>query len=225
MNRVLKYKYLPRRKHMMLSDIMTTIVEEFLPALHYKYIYQNFKQSDMYRSYNPAVVPSYLQGRPKATILHCLHRQAKSNKFTEEDVYSSEEEGKFTVQGKSTTYTTDFGVASEEPSCSCKDWIKHRIPCKHFFAVFRLYPEWCWERLPSAYLRSPYLSLDTAAVEQYVNKHDLPDQEMGTASSALTDSPGEESACLESSKEETTFDEIPRKVFILLLNITYTLHS
>ena len=221
LNRVLKYKYLPRRKHMMLSDIMTTIIEEFLPALHHKYIYQNFKQSDMYRTYNPAVVPSYLQGRPKATILHCLHRQAKSNAFTERDVCSLEE-GKFTVRG---TYMTDFGVASGEPSCSCKDWIKHKIPCKHFFAVFRLHPEWSWERLPSQYLRSPYLTLDTAAVEQYVNKQDLPDQEMDTAGSGRDEhSPGEELTHLELSKNETIFDEIPRKVFIIILN-TYILNN
>ena len=170
-----------------------------------------------------AVVPSYLRGCPKATILHCLHRQAKSNAFTEIDVCSSEEEERFRVRGTSTTHTTDIGVASKEPSCSCKDWIKHRIPCKHFFAVFRLHPEWSWERLPSEYLRSPYLSLDTAAVEQYVSKHELhvpvPDQEMHTADSdrdeALADGPGE-LADLELSQNETTFDEIPRKVFIII---------
>ena len=150
MNRALKYKYLPRRKHMTLSHIISTITEEFLPALHHKYIYHNFKQSDLYRSYNPAVVPAFLQGRPKATILHCLHRQAKSNTLTERDV-TSLEDGKFKVKGK-TVHTVDFGMSVGEPSCSCKDWLKHRIPCKHFFAVFRIHPEWSWEQFPQAYI-------------------------------------------------------------------------
>ena len=59
---------------MILSHIIKTIIEEFIPVLHYKYVYKNFKQSNLYRSYNSAVVPVYLQGHPKATILHCLHR-------------------------------------------------------------------------------------------------------------------------------------------------------
>ena len=66
---------------MTLSHIISNITNQFLPALQYKYVFRNFKQSDLYRSYNPSVVPSYLQGRPKQTILHCLHRQASSNKF------------------------------------------------------------------------------------------------------------------------------------------------
>ena len=70
---------------MNLSNMIYTIVEDFIPALYYKYVYQNFKESNLYRSYNPAAVPSYLQGRPKSTVLHCLHRKACSNKITDYD--------------------------------------------------------------------------------------------------------------------------------------------
>ena len=188
---------------MTLSDIMTTIIEEFLPALHNKYIYQNFKQSGMYRTYNPAIVPDYLQGRPKATILHCLHRQAKSNAIADADVSSLEDKGRFSVKGKgSIVHTTDFGVTSGEPSCSCKDWLNHKIPCKHFFAIFRLHPDWSWDRLPTEYLNSPYLTLDTAAVEQYVN---TAQQEVETAG---MDSRGQ----TDGEQNETQFQEIPQKV-------------
>ena len=48
--------------------------------------FKNFKQSDLYRSHNPSIVPDYVQGRPKQTILHCLHRPASSNKFASSDV-------------------------------------------------------------------------------------------------------------------------------------------
>ena len=48
LNRLLKYQYLPRKRKMTLSNIICTIIEQFIPALHYKYIYQNFKQSDLY---------------------------------------------------------------------------------------------------------------------------------------------------------------------------------
>ena len=27
-------------------------------------------------------------------------------------------------------------ISSDKPSCTCPDWLKTEIPCKHFFAVF-----------------------------------------------------------------------------------------
>ena len=58
LNKLFKYKYL---KHMTFSHIISSITNELLPVVHYKYVFKNFKQSDLYRSYNPAVVPEYLQ--------------------------------------------------------------------------------------------------------------------------------------------------------------------
>ena len=80
---LLKYKV---PKHMTLSHIVNNITDQFLPALHHKYEFKNFKQFDFYRSYKPSVVPNYLQGRLKETILHCVHGQASSNKFVKKDV-------------------------------------------------------------------------------------------------------------------------------------------
>ena len=37
MNKLLKYKFLPRQKHLSLLYIITKLVEEFVPALYYKY--------------------------------------------------------------------------------------------------------------------------------------------------------------------------------------------
>ena len=34
------------------------------------------------------------------------------------------------------------------------------MPCKHFLAVMRLYPEWSWLGLPSQYLDSPFFNTD-----------------------------------------------------------------
>ena len=222
MNRALKYKYLPRQKHMTLSHIITNIMEEFLPALHHKYVYQNFKQSNLYRTYNPAVVPHFLQGCPKATILHCLHRQAKSNAFKEGDIRNLEDEGRFEEEGKATTHTVDFGISVGEPACACKDWAQNRIPCKHFFGVFRFCPQWGWERLSETYLQSSYLSLDENAEHQYVLDSKQPDLQQasctpelceGQSVTPLPDAPpaaGKQDQ--QSEQNRTTVDQIPRKV-------------
>ena len=54
------------------------------------------------------------------------------------------------------------------PSCSCKDWKKWHLPCKHFFAVFRLKEaQWGWNALPQEYLNSAYLSTDNDATDAY----------------------------------------------------------
>ena len=65
----------------------------------------------------------------------------------------------------------NFGIVSQEkmPSCTCKDWLRHHIPCKHFFAVFAHRPDWPWERLPSTYQNSAYVSMDTLALKKHFN--------------------------------------------------------
>ena len=69
-NKSLKYKFLPR-KPLSLSRVATVIIEEFLPEQQHKYLFLNFLMDSTYRAYNTHV-PSYLQGRLKKIILHCL---------------------------------------------------------------------------------------------------------------------------------------------------------
>jgi hypothetical protein len=61
-------------------------------------------------------------------------------------------------------YTVLFGSDSSDPaippSCDCFDWERHRLPCKHFFAIFKNYPSWSFEKLPTSYTDSPFLTVD-----------------------------------------------------------------
>ena len=61
-------------------------MEEFVPALHYKYVLSNFKQTSLNSIYDPKILPSYLQGRSKAVVLPSFHRKAKAMKFIESDI-------------------------------------------------------------------------------------------------------------------------------------------
>ena len=167
-NKILKYNYLPRRKHLTLSGLVSVLIEEFVPDIHHKYMFQNYQMSPTYRSYND-IVPQYLHGCPRPTILHCLERKSNSRKFNSEDILSKDtEKGVFTIQGSSGyIYTVNFGNDSLLPSCSCSDWTKWQLPCKHFFAVFRLVPEWSWESLPESYRKSAYLSTNHTSLPEY----------------------------------------------------------
>ena len=171
-NKLLKYNYLPHGKRKLtLSNIITIIVEQFLPSCKQKYLFQNYKQSSLYRSYKD-FVPDYLHNKPHAVIRHCLDRKSKGVKYAAHDVHDVDaERGIFEIDRvKGGSHTVDFkgGSSSQDlPSCTCKDWTKHRIPCKHFFAVFTHRQQWQWEQLPNVYKTSAYVSMDTLTIDKH----------------------------------------------------------
>lgn len=154
MNRILKYSFMPKRKSFTLSALVTQLTERFLPDLHRNYVMQNLKSSEMYRSYNN-FVPEYLRGRPRSVILHCLDRKSHGNKYDKDDIIPTEKPGAFKVMKRGNSKHT---VDVLTPSCTCKDWVRWHIPCKHFFAVFGTQTEWGWAALPKSYTESPYHS-------------------------------------------------------------------
>ena len=168
LNKVLKYSFLPKKNSLLLSRVVSLIIDDFLPLSYQKYLFQNYRQSTQYRSYK-SFVPDYLCGRPRSTILHCLERKTKALKYSLCDTSVIDlENGKFTVKGtKSKIHTIDFGTGNEDhmPSCTCQDWTQWHMPCKHFFGIFNLYPQWGWYQLPNEYLNSAYLSTDTDALQ------------------------------------------------------------
>ena len=158
-NKLLKNSYLPRRKNITISRLATVLYEEFIPDIYHKYLFLNYKTSSSYRTYND-FVPSYLHGRPRQVILHCLERKSSSRKHDQSDIISQDTiVGVFTIKGSSNKlHTVNFGTATGEPSCTCPDWIQWRIPCKHFFAVFKFFEKWGWESLPEQYKCQPHIS-------------------------------------------------------------------
>ena len=45
--------------------------------------------------------------------------------------------------------------------CSCPYFTKRSIPCKHIFAVFKLFPQqWSWDDLPLHLTNSAYMTFD-----------------------------------------------------------------
>ena len=71
-------------------------------------------------------------------IVHCLDRRSNSQKFCDEDILTRDTSGGlFTLQSSIKIHTIDFGLVSDKPSCTCADWVRWNIPCKHFFTIFR----------------------------------------------------------------------------------------
>ncbi len=174
LNRALKYAYLPRKTSLTLTRIACLIVDQFLPDMYQNYVFQNFKQLNIYRLPS-AAIPLYLQGRPPSVVKHCLVRKTRSNKFTRDAVEDTDKPGVFHIIKDAGRHTVNFGCADGMPACSCKDWTKWHIPCKHFFAVFRWRPNWSWNALPQQYRDSAYLSTDNAAIGEYLTAQGVRD--------------------------------------------------
>ena len=124
----------------------------------------------MYRLYHSHSL-SYLHDRPKSDTIHCLDRQTNSSKILADNIHDVDSKnGVFEVEKPyGSKHRVDFGISSSEPmpSCTCKDWLRHHIPCKHFFAIFTHQSVWQWNKLPQTYLQSAYLSTDTQALQNY----------------------------------------------------------
>ena len=169
MNKLLKYSYLPKGKNITLTQLVTVLVEEFLPEMLQKYQKENFAMSESYRSYNE-FVPKYLQGRPRSVILHCISRIRKAERFTKEAVHQIDTSGQFRIKSASgKQHTVKFVSDDNMPQCTCKDWTRWHIPCKHFFAVFHYFPNWGWASLPKEYLENEYLSADSTVLTNSSN--------------------------------------------------------
>ena len=166
MNKTLKYNYLPKGKNITLSHLVTILVEDFLPEAFQKYQKENFAMTESYRTYNQ-FVPDYLRGRPRKVILHCLSRKQKAAKFTKESIKMADQPGMFIVNSASgKEHKVQFVADDNMPQCTCKDWIRWHIPCKHFQAVFTHFSQWGWASLPKSYLESEYISIDPVALCQ-----------------------------------------------------------
>ena len=166
-NKLFKYSFLPRSKaKATLSYVISIIVNDYLPSCKQKYLFQNYQQLSQYRSYKDTV-PSYLHDRPRSVILHCLNRKAKGERIPAHYVHDVNETiGVFEVEKESgSKKTVNFGCNNDDiPSCTCKDWQRFHLPCKHFFAIFYHRSEWKWDQLPRSYLQSAYLSVDCDAL-------------------------------------------------------------
>ena len=104
-----------------------------------------------------------MKNRPRNFVSHCLRRLSTAEEISPNDVVSLDPvSGLFRVKShlSSEWYNVSFGDSTKMPTCSCQDWQSSFMPCKHFLAVMRLYPEWSWHRLPSQYLDSPFFNTD-----------------------------------------------------------------
>ena len=164
LNEDLKYDELVGWKNCTLSELLTIVIESFLPKLYEKYVELNVKFTSGYKKYQESI-PESLHNRPRFIVQNMLEKMSKVTSSMISSVKVLTEGRIFEVQSESVTsdlkakYIVDFGNINEICSCTCRGFIRDRLPCKHFFAVidagYRTF-----EQLSPLPLKHPLMTLD-----------------------------------------------------------------
>lgn len=133
----------------------------------YRYEEQNVRCLDGIRCYS-AAVPTFLKNRPQRFVSHCLQRIPPAAATPVTDIVS-DGLGQFSVTSGDSDKTYVVVLQSPHnanlPSCSCYDWCRHHLPCKHMLAVvMKSSLSGGWDALPVAYRNHPLFTLDPAIV-------------------------------------------------------------
>lgn len=107
-------------------------------------------------------VDEWMRGRPHELIKHCLHQKSLAELSDTADI-EMVDFGHFQIRyydPSTDDYDVYFGNEENMPYCTCRSWKSSAYLCKHFFLIFKGFPEWNWESVSSLYRNSPLLNLD-----------------------------------------------------------------
>jgi len=121
----------------------------------FSYIERNVQPKSTSKLYNDAI-PSFLHGKSKLFVDHCMARMSDTT------LYNMEEVMKISTTRYSITSQSDrnctYHVNLNTPSCDCPDFQLHYMPCKHFIAVIMLYD--AWKDVSIKYALSKYYTIN-----------------------------------------------------------------
>lgn len=149
--------------------------EVVLILFDFRYVRQNLSSAEEERNYAENI-PGFLVNRPGSVVKNCYKSCPDDSVNISVDDIDQIGEGQFLVKsqtpGCSQVYTVNFSPGDFPiPSCSCDDWRKHHLICKHFCAIFRHTP-WKWEQLPEEYRNNPFITLDDDVLHHFCSLTD-----------------------------------------------------
>ena len=165
----LKHDELAGFKNRSLSQLLEIIISRFLPKLYRKYVSLNVKVFSGCKTYSTNI-PSYLQNRPRSLVTFLLKRAQRMSTLMI-DFIREPTDGSFEVcsdePGINETklkYNVFFGHNETFRSCSCRDFRRTRLLCKHFFAIMESGRKQ-FSDLTKLFLNHPFTNLDRGLFE------------------------------------------------------------
>ena len=96
-----------------------------------------------------------------------MTRISAAEEISPDEIRVGKSKGEFHVasaESKDIWYNLSFGEDDKMPKCSCPDFSRTGLLCKHFFAVFQHNADWKWDALPKSFRENPHLCLDDCIV-------------------------------------------------------------
>ncbi|WAR12531.1 hypothetical protein MAR_026711 [Mya arenaria] len=140
----LKQNYLKNYTAGTVTSLTTTVVKQ--------YVEYNVKCLDSSRRYSEDL-PRFLHNRPRLFLDHCTQRLPSAISICQSQTYLY-----FHTKNSNATYLLD--LSGSLPSCSCPDWKKNHLPCKHMLCILLKVPGSGWETLSAEFKNSPHLNID-----------------------------------------------------------------
>ena len=121
----------------------------------------------MYRKYN-STLPYWLRDNPQKFVKHCVERLTSAGSIKDEQVTLDEScEKTFLVKSSNVNdiFIVYLGNENSFPSCTCADWRKSLLPCKHMpSVVIKGIQDASWGFLSQKYRSSPIFQLDKEVI-------------------------------------------------------------
>jgi len=126
--------------------------------LFVRYREANLKCLNSVRCYSNSV-PVILHNRPEHFVKHCMDRLPPSVAVIEKDAIEILSPSCFSVPSEERT--DSYQQLMDDPSCTCRDWKRHSLPCKHMLGVAMCFG---WHLLPARYIDNPLFVLDYSVI-------------------------------------------------------------
>ena len=100
-------------------------------------------------------------------MAHCIQKISLAEDISNDKI--TQEDELFLVKSSTSgeTYRVNFGSDEVLPSCSCYDWKKNLMLCKHMMAVMRCRKDITWESLAPAYKNSNFSKMDVDVIIEW----------------------------------------------------------
>ena len=111
-----------------------------------------------------------------------MERIQKAENSSQQVIQSTSAPGAFTVKvanNQKVTHEVFMGNEATLPQCTCKDFQKTKWPCKHFFGVFKYFPEWNFDSLPVEYTTNPFIMLDERILSPIIASSTQSEEDIG----------------------------------------------
>ena len=141
LNEDLKYDELKGlMKQTLLSEVLVILVNSFKPKHYENYIKFNLCYGNGCKRY-ASDIPYFLKNRPKKIVeillLEKMYTVVPKAEINRLDQYTFKVNHDEECTGIKKEYEVFLGSESKFCSCSCHDFRRYRILCKHFFRIFK----------------------------------------------------------------------------------------